>query len=145
MHFKAVALTSFQRNPTLLSLFASHLLLDSILYLIPRILLLNFSITLPTLLCSPPSSSTRNDDVYRVHQNPRVAQRFLASKRCRTMSWALECCVVSGALLVMILQFWLGLKIRRYAQYLERKELQVNVEVGEKNLKHREEKYRDVC
>jgi hypothetical protein len=54
----------------------------------------------------------------------------------------LECCVVSGALLVMVLQFWLGLKIRRNAQYLERKELQARMEVEERQ---RGEKYRDVC
>ncbi|KIW00634.1 uncharacterized protein PV09_07828 [Verruconis gallopava] len=119
---------AWTRNPTLLSLFASHLLLDSILYLIPRVILLNFSISLPTLLCSPSYPSTRNDEVYRVHQTQRVAQRFLSSRRCRSVSWAVECCVVSGALLAMILQFWLGLKLRRYAQYLDRRALQAKMD-----------------
>jgi hypothetical protein len=132
-----------QRNHALLSLFASHLLLDSILYLIPRIILLNFTVSIPALLCSPPAPSTRNDDVYRVHQNPRMAQRFLASKRCKTMSWALECCVVSGSLLLMGLQFWLALKIRRYAQYLERRELQLKMEVEKRLDKDEKHSYRD--
>lgn len=35
---------------------------------------------------------------------------------------------MSGALLFMGLQFWVGLKIRRYAQYLDRKELQAKME-----------------
>jgi len=115
---------AIKRNPTLLSLFSSHLLLDSILYLIPRILIINLSISLPSLLCTPSPPSTRNDEAYRVYSNPRLAERFLESERCRTLTWLLEGCVVSGMVLVMGLQLWLALKIRRYAQYLERMEMQ---------------------
>lgn len=113
-----------KRNGNLLNLFASHLLLDSILYLIPRILIINFSISLPSVLCAAAPPSTRNDDAYRVYANPRLAAHFLESDRCRTLTWALEACVVSGMVLVFGLQVWLALKIRRYAQYLEKMEIQ---------------------
>lgn len=42
----------------------------------------------------------------------------------------------------MILQFWLGLKIRRYAQYLDRRELQARMEKEENT---RTEQYKAMC
>jgi len=132
-----------KRNATLLSLFASHLLLDSILYLIPRILLLNFTFSLPALVCSPFRQSSRNVDVYRVHRNPRMAQNLMDSKRCQTMSWAIEWSVISGALAFMILQFLLALKVRRYAQYLDDREAQIMMEAEKRSA--RKGTYKDIC
>jgi len=132
-----VSLTGFvgavKRNGNLLNLFASHLLLDSVLYLVPRILIINFTISMPGILCAVPPS-THNNEPYRRFPNPRLAEHFLESDRCRTMTWALEGCVISLLAIVFGLQVWLALKIRRYAHYLEGLELQT-VQAGELRMK----------
>jgi hypothetical protein len=96
------------------------------MYFIPRIVVLNLTLTLPALICESPVPSTRNDEVYRVQRTPRLAQEFMASEHCHTISWILEYCLLSTVLLLMGLQFWSGLKLRQYAHYLEMHGLQTD-------------------
>lgn len=54
----------------------------------------------------------------------------MASEHCETISWILECCLLSTALLLMVLQFWSGLKLMQYAHYLEKHDLLTDTKPG---------------
>ncbi|KAE9963425.1 hypothetical protein EG328_011415 [Venturia inaequalis] len=125
-----------QRNATLINLFASHLLLDAILYFIPRVLLLNISFQLPSALCttSPPvpQQSIRHDAAYDT-QNDTVADRawntvsktqWIVGESCSTWTWGIELLFLILMMVVMGSQVLLALRVRRYALWLDRQEKQ---------------------
>lgn len=125
-----------QRNATLINLFASHLLLDAILYFIPRVLLLNISFQLPSALCttSPPipHKDIRDDAAYRV-RNDTFADRawstvsktqWIVGESCSTWTWGIELLFLIAMMVVMGGQVWLALRVRRYALWLDRQEKQ---------------------
>lgn len=127
---------AIRRNPTLINLFASHLLLDALLYFIPRLLLLKLSVSLPTLFCtsSPPGSleDLREAAVYRIHNGETIAERawnrvykpqWLEGESCRAWTWGLEVVFLSLMLIIMGAQVWCALRLRRYAQWIEIKDM----------------------
>jgi len=129
-------LGGIQRNATLINLFASHLLLDAVLYFIPRVLLLNISFQLPSALCttSPPipHKDIRDDTAYRV-RNDTFADRawstvsktqWIVSESCSTWTWGIELLFLIALMVVMGGQVWLALRVRRYALWLDRQEKQ---------------------
>jgi len=130
-------LGGIQRNATLINLFASHLLLDALLYFIPRLILLNISFKLPSVMCSasapspdPPLEDLRDAAAYGVRTDTfadrawgRVYKpQWIAGDSCFVRTWGLELfflCVVAA---MMGVQVWLALRVRRYAVWLERQE-----------------------
>ncbi|KAF2434390.1 hypothetical protein EJ08DRAFT_465043 [Tothia fuscella] len=118
------------RNGSYINLFASHLLLDSLLCLIPRLVVLHFTTSLPSMTCSAPGlahPSLREASAYRITSNSlveKVIRRhgWSESSYCVAGTWVLEVfCLIVGFFL-MAMQLWVALRMRRYAQWLDRKE-----------------------
>jgi hypothetical protein len=121
---------AIKRNPTLIHIFACHFFIDSLLYLIPRLMVLNFSTKLPSLLCTlerPLShQNLREAAEYRISSDSLTNQLWKIrtwpeSNHCLVWTWSLEVLFASVLLTLMAVQVWAALRMRRYAAWLERR------------------------
>jgi len=123
-----------KRNATLVTLFATHLLLDAVLFFIPRLLLLRFSFSLPSLICSnskypedySPDISESTSAFRTATSSWENSIRELSSpawseESCRVWMWGFEVGFVSLLLILMGTQALLGVKLFGYAAWLGRK------------------------
>ncbi|QDS75086.1 hypothetical protein FKW77_006932 [Venturia effusa] len=129
-------LGGIQRNATLINLFASHLLLDAVLYFIPRVLLLNTSFQLPSAVCTTAAPAAhidiRDDIVYRVGKDTFADRawatvsksQWITGESCSSWTWGIELVFLVAMMVVMSGQVWLALRVRRYALWLDRQEKQ---------------------
>jgi hypothetical protein len=137
----AIANIQTQRNATLITIFAIHILLDSILLLIPRILFLRFSTSLPSMICSnskyPDMTEGMNSmaDESRVTQIENHLKQFSSPAwsqgSCMVWMWGLEVALVTLMILHMGAQALLGVRLLGYANYLGRQKRLERVVVRE--------------
>lgn len=110
------------RNATLITVLAAHLLVDSIVLLIPRVLFIRFSLSLPSMICSnsqypdetPSSLITNVDSLYQ------LSDPAWSEDSCRVWMWGLEGAFVAGVLFHVVAQTFFGLRLLAYASWLGR-------------------------
>jgi len=136
--FLVVSLIGFagavKRNATLITLFATHLILDGVLFFIPRLLLIRFSFSLPALICSNseypedsvadlghPVSANRNATSSWENSIKQLSSPAWSEGSCRVWMWGFEIGFVSLLLVLMGVQALLGVKLFGYAAWLGRK------------------------
>ncbi len=108
----------------MITVFATHLLVDSVVLLIPRVLFIRFSFSLPSMICSnsqypdevPSASSvmTKVDSLYQ------LSSPAWSEDSCRIWMWGLEGAFVAGVLVHVAAQTLFGLRLLAYASWLGR-------------------------
>jgi len=143
--FLAMSLTgliaAIKRNATLITIFAIHILLDCVLLLIPRILFIRFSTSLPSMICSNSKYPDIVEEINGLADDSRVTQienqlRQFSSPAwsqgsCMVWMWGLEVALVALMILHMGAQALLGVRLLGYANYLGRQKRLERVVVQE--------------
>lgn len=125
---------AIKRNATLITLYAIHLLLDSILFFIPRILIIRFSFSLPSLICSnsdypafetepvTSTSSAFSKTTHKIESSiKQLSSPAWSEGSCRVWLCGLETGFIVLLLTLMVLQAILGVKLYGYAAWLNRR------------------------
>ncbi|KAF2100409.1 hypothetical protein NA57DRAFT_54499 [Rhizodiscina lignyota] len=126
-----------RRHATLLTIYANYLLLDAVVFTIPRLLFLVYTITLPNTICGHTSSiiipdqvAFRSSPAYLI-QHPRQLDRLegwarrvtnLNHGQCLGVSGTLEGLFVVAVIGLTVAEWWCALKARRYAMSLSQEE-----------------------
>jgi hypothetical protein len=108
----------------LITILATHLLVDSVVLLIPRVLFIRFSLSLPSMICSNsqypdeiPSASNVMANVDSLYQ---LSSPAWSEDSCRVWMWGLEGAFVAGVLAHVVAQTFFGLRLLAYASWLGR-------------------------
>jgi hypothetical protein len=109
-----------QRNATLNMILATHLLVDSIVLVIPRILFIRFSLSLPGMICSNsqyPDEASMMGSVDALYQ---LSSPAWSENSCLVWMWGLEYVLVAGVACHVAVQTFFGLRLFAYASWLGR-------------------------
>lgn len=124
-------IAAVKRNGTLLSFYAIHLLIDSIVLLVPRLLLARFSATMPQMICSNELPQTNQDHLEGNldYMSAAIRTRNSATKLLSS-TWSEESCqvwmwtAVLGLMAMMLIyttaQVYLAVRLSVYAIWLGR-------------------------
>jgi len=122
-----LSLTGFvaaiKHNSTLITICAIHLLIDSALFFIPRLLFIRLSFSFPSLICSTSSRRHTEDLVVSDPDRPVKTIETLgwALGDCLTWMWTLEILFVAVFLAHAALQAVVSVRLFRYAAWLNRR------------------------
>ncbi|KAF2675154.1 hypothetical protein BT63DRAFT_450136 [Microthyrium microscopicum] len=121
---------AIKRSAPLITVFAAHLLLDSIIFFIPRILLVRYSFSLPQLICS----NGKFPDPLGDHPETSAAIQHKLQDKLKTLSspawsegsclvwmWSLEVVLLCLMTLHFATQTLLCVRLFGYAKWLGRK------------------------
>lgn len=125
-----IVLTCPQHSSTLITIFSNHLLIDTVLSLVPRLGLMYFFSDLVHSSCPEPFTSSHNEGFIATHKamvtrydfeevtSPFV-ENVVRQHQCETSLLAGSGLFMGIVLVLAIGQWHLGSSIRRYAQHLE--------------------------
>lgn len=110
-----------------MSMFAMYLLIDTVLYSIPRLLVVTIFRHLRVILCVDPmvaqrefASTQGNLDMSRT--TGLLPAPDLSVEQCLRVAWVLQMVVLAGMAGMVFLQVVLSSQLRRYAMYARKSE-----------------------
>jgi len=109
------------RNATLITILATHLLVDSVVLLIPRVLFIRFSLSLPSMICSNSQYSDETSLMTNLDSLYQLSSPAWSEDSCRAWMWGLEGAFFAGVLVHVVVQSFFGLRLLAYASWLGRK------------------------